>query len=143
MIVGSVIVSIIAVTVLLAAVLLNNGHSNDARNTTSTASTSATQAVGYRGPDTSKKIKQSECTEPQESYNDPTKIQLPDFRFKYIQSVKECLQAAGWQLKIKNVEENTYGEGAVIDQFPSADTDVDPTKMPEIELSVSTGNPPS
>jgi eukaryotic-like serine/threonine-protein kinase len=142
-VVGSVIVSIIAVTVLLAAVLLNNGSGNAARNTTSGTSAPATQAAGYRGPDTAKKIDQSECAEPEESYNDPDKIRLPDFRFKYIQSVKECLQAAGWQLKIKNVDENTYGEGAVIDQFPSADTDVDPKNMPEIELSVSTGNPPS
>ncbi|WP_037815949.1 PASTA domain-containing protein, partial [Streptomyces sp. NRRL S-1022] len=85
----------------------------------------------------------TECSEPQESYNDPKKIQLPDFRFKYIGSVKECLQAAGWQLKIKKVDENTYGEGSVIDQFPSAQTDLDPKNMPQIELSVSSGNPPS
>jgi eukaryotic-like serine/threonine-protein kinase len=44
-------------------------------------------------------------------------------------------------MKIKNVDENTYGEGTVMDQFPSAGTDVDPKNMPEIELSVSTGNP--
>ena len=37
----------------------------------------------------------------------------------------------------------TYGDGTVMNQFPSADTDVDPEEMPEIELSVSTGNPPS
>ncbi|MEU6256611.1 protein kinase [Streptomyces sp. NPDC047043] len=144
LVVGSVIVSLIAVTVLLAAILLNNGGSNDnAQNTGSSASASATKAAGYRGPDTSKKIETSACTEPEESYNDPKKIRLPDFRFKYIQSVKACFQAAGWQLKIKNVDENTYGQGAVIDQFPSADTDVSEKDMPEIELSVSTGNPPS
>jgi beta-lactam-binding protein with PASTA domain len=46
-------------------------------------------------------------------------------------------------VKTSDVPENTYGQGAVISQFPSADTDVDPKKMPEIELGVSTGYPPS
>jgi beta-lactam-binding protein with PASTA domain len=30
-----------------------------------------------------------------------------------------------------------------MNQFPSAGTDVDPKDMPEIELGVSTGNPPA
>ncbi|MFR0358811.1 protein kinase domain-containing protein [Streptomyces sediminimaris] len=141
-IIGSVAVSVIAVGGLIAALLFNNGGGDDqAKGGGTSASASATKAAGYRGPDTTKKIDSSECTEPQESYNDPKKIKLPDFRFKYIGSVKECLQAAGWQLKIKKVDENTYGEGAVIDQFPSAETDVDPKNMPQIELSVSSGNP--
>ncbi len=46
-------------------------------------------------------------------------------------------------MKTKPVDENTYGKDTVMDQFPSADTDVDPEDMPVIELSVSTGNPPS
>jgi serine/threonine protein kinase len=143
-IIGSIVVSIIAVGGLIAALLLNSGGGDDeGKGGGGSASASATKAAGYRGPDTTKKIESTECTEPQESYNDPHKIKLPDFRFKYIGSVKECLQAAGWELKIKPVDENTYGQGAVIDQFPSADTDVDPKKMPEIELSVSSGNPPS
>ncbi|WP_330282890.1 protein kinase domain-containing protein [Streptomyces sp. NBC_00588] len=142
-IIGSIVVSIVAVGGLLAALLLNGGGGDDEGKGGGSASPSATKAAGYRGPDTTKKIESTECTEPQESYNDPDKIKLPDFRFKYIGSVKECLQAAGWELKIKKVDENTYGEGAVIDQFPSADTDVDPKDMPQIELSVSSGNPPS
>jgi serine/threonine protein kinase len=143
-IIGSIVVSIIAVGGLVAALMLNGGGSGDeGKGGGGSASASTTKAAGYRGPDTSKKIDVSECKEPQESYNDPDKIQLPDFRFKYIGSVKECLQAAGWQLKIKKVDENTYGEGSVIDQFPSATTDLDPKNMPQIELSVSSGNPPS
>ena len=102
-----------------------------------------TKAAGYRGPDTSKTIDPTECSEPTESYDDPDKIRMPNFKFKYIASVKECFQAAGWKMKIKDYDENTYGEGAVMDQFPSAGTDVDPDDMPEIELSVSTGNPAS
>ncbi|MER6627418.1 protein kinase [Streptomyces sp. NPDC000987] len=143
-VVGSVVVSLVAVGGLLIA-LATQGDGGDSKGKGggSSASPTVARAAGYTGPDTSKTIDSTECTEPQESYNDPDKIELPDFRFKYIKSVKECLQAAGWELKVNNVDENTYGEGAVMKQFPAAGTDVDPTDMPQIQLDVSTGNPPS
>ncbi|MDX3579792.1 PASTA domain-containing protein, partial [Streptomyces sp. FL07-04A] len=123
--------------------IATNGKGDDGKGGGSSASPSATKAAGYRAPDPSKTIEATECSEPQESYNDPDKIRVPDFKFKYIGSVKECLQAAGWKIKVTNMDENTYGAGAVMDQFPSAGTDVDPKNMPEIELRVSTGNPAS
>jgi serine/threonine protein kinase len=141
-IIGSVVVAVVAVGALVTALTLNGGSSNDAKGgNSSSPSTSSSAVAGHRGPDTSKTIDTTQCTEPQESYNDPKKIQVPDFQFKYIGSVKSCLQAAGWKVKTKPEDENTYGEGTVMDQFPSAGTDVDPKNMPEIELSVSTGNP--
>ncbi|MFF8394553.1 protein kinase [Streptomyces sp. NPDC016172] len=144
-IIGSIIVSVVAVGGLVTALLLNGGSEDDKGGGGSSASASASteKKPGYRGPDTAKTIDTEECTEPRESYNDPDKIQIPDFKFKNIKSVKACLQAAGWELNEKKVDENTYGDGTVMNQFPSADTDVDPEDMPEIELSVSTGNPPS
>ncbi|WP_432117283.1 protein kinase domain-containing protein [Streptomyces sp. bgisy032] len=144
-IIGSVIVSVVAVGGLVTALLLNGGGEDDqgGGGSSPTASASAEKKPGYRGPDTTKTIDTEECTEPRESYNDPDKIQIPNFKFKNITSVKACLQAAGWQLTIKDVDENTYGDGTVMNQFPSADADVDPKDMPKIELSVSTGNPPS
>ncbi|GAA2764306.1 Stk1 family PASTA domain-containing Ser/Thr kinase [Streptomyces paradoxus] len=144
-IIGSVIVSVVAVGGLVTALLLNGGGGDDTGGGSSSASASASaeKKPGYRGPDTTKTIDTEECTEPRESYNDPDKIQIPDFKFKNIKSVKACLQAAGWEVDEKKVDENTYGDGTVMNQFPSADTDVDPKDMPEIELSVSTGNPPS
>ncbi|WP_367321929.1 protein kinase [Streptomyces sp. HUAS ZL42] len=145
-VIGSAVVAVAAVGALIAALMMNGdntGNEGGSGGSSQSASASATKAAGYRGPDTSKTIDSTECSEPQESYNDPDKIRIPDFKFKYIASVKECFQAAGWKMKIKDYEENTYGEGAVMDQFPSAGTDVDPKDMPEIELSVSTGNPPS
>ncbi|WP_033309966.1 protein kinase [Streptomyces iakyrus] len=144
-IIGSVIVSVLAVGGLVTALLLNGGSEDDkgGGGSSASASASAEKKPGYRGPDTTKTIDTEECTEPRESYNDPDKIQIPDFKFKNIKSVKACLQAAGWELNEKKVDENTYGDGTVMNQFPSADTDVDPEDMPEIELSVSTGNPPS
>ncbi|MFF6913606.1 protein kinase [Streptomyces sp. NPDC012466] len=144
-IIGSIIVSVVAVGGLVTALLLNGGSEDDKGGGGSSASASASveKKPGYRGPDTTKTIDTEECTEPRESYNDPDKIQIPDFKFKNIKSVKACLQAAGWEVNEKKVDENTYGDGTVMNQFPSADTDVDPKDMPEIELSVSTGNPPS
>ncbi|MFF5570890.1 protein kinase domain-containing protein [Streptomyces luteogriseus] len=144
-IIGSIIVSVVAVGGLVTALLLNGGSEDDkgGGGGSTSASASAEKKPGYRGPDTTKTIDTEECTEPRESYNDPDKIKIPNFKFANINSVKACLQAAGWRLNEKSVDENTYGEGTVMNQFPSADTDVDPKDMPEIELSVSTGNPPS
>ncbi|MFF4015485.1 protein kinase [Streptomyces sp. NPDC001843] len=145
-IIGSVAVSLLAVVGLVVALVVNGGGSDDdakGGGSGSSASASPSQASGHRGPDTSKTVETSECTEPEESYNDPDKVQVPDFKFKYIQSVKECFQAAGWQMKEVTVDENTYGQGAVMGQFPTAGTDVDPKDMPTIEIRVSTGNPPT
>ncbi|MFF4588329.1 protein kinase [Streptomyces sp. NPDC001388] len=142
-VIGSAVVAVVAVGALLLSLAFNDNDDTGGGGGGSSASASATKAAGYRGPDTSKTIESTECSEPEESYNDPDKVRVPDFKFKYLQSVKSCFQAAGWKMKIKYVDENTYGDGAVMDQFPSAGTDVDPEDMPEIELSVSTGNPAS
>ncbi|MFD9004884.1 protein kinase [Streptomyces sp. NPDC059582] len=149
-VIGSIVVSLVAVGGLILALSLNGGggggddtggQGGGGASATSSA-TSGRKAEGYRGPDTSKTVETTECTEPSESYDDPDKIRLPDFRFKYIRSVKACAQAAGWQIDTKAVDENTYGEGAVIDQFPAAGTDVDPKDV-TIQLNVSSGNPAS
>ncbi|MGW0942639.1 protein kinase domain-containing protein [Streptomyces sp. NPDC002623] len=141
--IGSTVVAVVAVGGLITALIMEGGSDDDAKGGTTSSSPSASKAADYRGPDASKTIDSTECVEPQESYNDPDKIQVPNFKFKYIASVKECFQAAGWKMKITKVDENTYGDGAVMDQFPSAGTDVDPAEMPEIELKVSSGNPAS
>ncbi|MER5525075.1 protein kinase [Streptomyces sp. NPDC002677] len=146
-VIGSIAVSLVAVIGLVVALALNNGgggaddNGGSGGNGGSTASAGASHASGYRGPDTAKTIEKTECTEPQESYDDADKIQVPDFKFKYVKSVKECFQAAGWRMKITSMDENTYGDGTVMEQFPSSGTDVDPQDMPTIELKVSTGNP--
>ena len=56
--------------------------------------------------------------------------------------MKACFQAAGWTLHVKKVDDNTWGDGTVMDQFPSEGTDVNAKDPGTIELSVSTGNPP-
>ncbi|WP_316783887.1 protein kinase domain-containing protein [Streptomyces sasae] len=146
-VVGSIAVSLVAVIGLIVALAINNGGDDDTGSSGAggggTASASASHASGYRGPDTSKTVETTECTEPEESYNDPDKVRVPDFKFKYIKSVKACFQAAGWRMKITYEDENTYGDGTIMDEFPSAGTDVAPKNVPTIELKVSTGNPPT
>ncbi|MCX5091567.1 protein kinase [Streptomyces sp. NBC_00365] len=138
-VVGSIVVALVAIGGLVAALALRNGHSDDQGDGGSSPSPSV--VAGHKGPDTSKTIDKEKCTSPQETYNDPNKIQIPDFHYKNLTSVKSCFQAAGWHMKIKHVDETTYGQDTIMDQFPSAGDDVDPKDMPDIELSVSTGNP--
>ncbi|MFI1961027.1 protein kinase [Streptomyces althioticus] len=144
-IVASVLVAVLAVGGLITAIALNNGDDKDPEAGGGSSASATAKPEGYRGPDTSKTIDPEKCEEPQESYNDPELIRLPEFKFKHIASVKACFQAAGWgnNLKIVKVDENTYGEGSIREQFPPAGTDVDPEDMPEITLKVSTGNPPT
>ncbi|MFE4552212.1 protein kinase [Streptomyces sp. NPDC056785] len=138
-VIGSIIVALVALGGLITALSMNGGGDDDKGG--GGASTSPTVVASHRGPETSKTIDTEKCTDPQESYDDPDKIQVPDFTYRYIKSVKSCFQAAGWRMKQTPVDENTYGEGTVMEQFPTAGTDVDPKDMPEIELKVSTGDP--
>ncbi|MFE2300128.1 protein kinase [Streptomyces sp. NPDC059445] len=141
-VIGSVLVALIAIGGLITALSLNGGSGDDNKGGGDTTASSSTTAVaGHKGPDTSKTIDTEKCTDPTESYDDPKKIMVPDFHFKNLTSVKSCFQAAGWRMKEVPVDENTYGEDTIMDQFPAAGTDVDPKNMPEIELKVSTGNP--
>ncbi|MEU9731025.1 protein kinase [Streptomyces sp. NPDC048002] len=139
-IIGSIVVSVLAVGGLIAALTLNGGTDDDPKANTS-ASASATKAEGYRGPDRSRVIEKDECTEPQESYNDPDMVEMPDFAFKDYESVRACARAAGWQVEPNDVDENTWGEDTVMGQFPEKGTDIDPENPPTIKLNVSTGNP--
>ncbi|MEV5784138.1 protein kinase [Streptomyces sp. NPDC048448] len=139
-VIGSIVVAIVAVGGLITALSMNGGGSDDKGGDGGT-STSPSVVASHRGPDTSKTIDTEKCTDPQESYDDPDKIQVPDFTYRYIKSVKSCFQAAGWRMNQTPVDENTYGEGTVMEQFPTAGTDVDPKDMPDIELKVSTGDP--
>ncbi|MGA5450277.1 protein kinase domain-containing protein [Streptomyces umbrinus] len=140
-IVGSIVVALAAVGGLIAALQLGGGGDDDKGGGGTESSASASEVAGHKGPDTTKKIEKTECTEPDESYNDADKIKVPDFKFKNMDSVKACLQAAGWQYESQPVDENAYGQDTVMSQIPAADADVDPESMPKIQLYVSTGNP--
>ena len=142
MIIGSIVVSLVAVGGLLAVLLMNGGGSGDAGGDTSAGpSASATKAAGYRGPDTTKTIETTECTEPEESYNDPAQVRMPNFQYKNWDSVTACLRAANWKFTKNDVNENTFGQGTVMRQSPKTGEDFDPDNPPTITFDVSTGNP--
>ncbi|WP_405464927.1 protein kinase [Streptomyces jietaisiensis] len=143
-VIGSVIVSVAAVVGLVTTLIVINGggdKDDPAGRARASASERASGVSGHKGPDTTKTIEKTKCTEPSTSYDDADQILVPSFQFKNLSSVKECLQAAGWQYDVVRTDENTYGEDTVMDQYPAADTDVDPEKMPKIKLTVSTGDP--
>ncbi|MCX4982009.1 protein kinase [Streptomyces sp. NBC_00572] len=140
--VGAIVVSLLAVGGLLVALNLNKDADPDAGGTGGTDSQqSQTAAPGHKGPDLTKSIDPKKCTQPTESSDDPEKFEVPNFTYKNIQSVKECIQAAGWKLKPQRpVDENTYGEGTVLEQYPPSGQDI-AAEDAEFTLTVSSGNP--
>ncbi|MEU9912233.1 protein kinase [Streptomyces sp. NPDC051001] len=139
---GSIIVSVVAVGGLIAALTLSGGGTDDDAGGDTTASASSTPS-GYRTGDANRTVETTECTEPEESYNDPDKVRMPDFAFKNWDSVKLCMQAAGWKYDVKDYPESTYGQGTIMNQFPSAGTDFDPKNPQDMQFEVSTGIPAS
>ncbi|WP_405734390.1 protein kinase [Streptomyces sp. NBC_00028] len=139
-ILGSIIVSVIAVGGLIAALLMNGGSDDDAKGSDGASTSASSHPTGYRKGDPNRTIEKTECTDPQESYDDPDKIQVPDFTYKNWDSVLSCLKSVGWHYDKNAVDENTWGEGIVIRQSPKAGTDVDPKDV-DIQFDISTGNP--
>ncbi|MFJ8823908.1 protein kinase [Streptomyces sp. NPDC102467] len=136
-IIGSIVVALVAVGGLITALTLNG--KGDEKGGSDKPSTSA--VAGHKGPDLTKTIETDECVEPELGSNDENKIKVPDFYLKNIDSVKACFRAAGWIADDNPVDENTYGEGSVMNQSPVAGTEIDPDGV-KIQLQVSTGNPP-
>ncbi|MHC0429262.1 protein kinase domain-containing protein [Streptomyces sp. O3] len=98
--------------------------------------------TGFKGPDKARTIEKTKCSEPDVGQHDADKIKMPNFRLKYIESVKECIQAGKgtWNYNETEKDENTYGQGTVMEQYPVPGTDVDPDNL-RITLTVSTGEP--
>ncbi|WP_017240328.1 protein kinase domain-containing protein [Streptomyces sp. SS] len=141
--VGAVAVALLAIGGLLVALNLDEEKDPQAGGTGGTdTQQSQTAAPGHKGPDLTKTIDPKECSQPDESSDDPSKFEVPNFTYKNIQSVKACVQAAGWKIMTQTpVDESTYGKGTVLEQYPPAGQDIT-DKDAEFTLSVSTGNPP-
>ncbi|MCC3779201.1 PASTA domain-containing protein, partial [Streptomyces sp. UNOB3_S3] len=88
--------------------------------------------------DKSKTIEPDKCTKAYDNFQDKTKKSSPDFKYIYVDSVKECLQAAGWKYRVDKVNENTWGKGTVMTQQPQSGDPFDP-KTDQFVLTVSTG----
>ncbi|MEW1698157.1 protein kinase [Streptomyces sp. NPDC091278] len=141
--VGAVVVALLAVGGLLYSLdLTKEDPDPKAGGTGGTSQQDQTAAPGHKGPDLSKTIDPKKCTQPTESSDDPEKFEVPNFAYKNIQSVKDCVQAAGWKIMTQTpVDEATYGEGTVLEQYPPAGEDI-ADKDAEFTLKISTGNPP-
>ncbi|WP_143664720.1 PASTA domain-containing protein, partial [Streptomyces sp. NRRL B-24572] len=141
--VGAIAVALLAIGGLLVALNLNKDEDPQAGGTGGTQTQeSQSAAPGHKGPDLTKTIDTKKCTQPSESADDPSKFEVPNFTYKNIQSVKDCIQAAGWKLMTQTpVDEATYGEGTVLEQYPPAGEDIT-DKDAEFTLKISTGNPP-
>ncbi|MFF7210927.1 protein kinase [Streptomyces sp. NPDC008238] len=97
-------------------------------------------APGVSQADQTRTIDASRCTEATKSYlgDDPDAVVMPDFFTKYVDSVKSCMEAAGWDYEIKYRNEQIYGKGAVVDQKPKTYGAFRPEKD-RITVWVSTG----
>ncbi|MEU6661574.1 protein kinase [Streptomyces sp. NPDC046821] len=136
-IVGAAVVAVVAIGGLITALVMNGGDNGGGNKPKKKPAVVA----GHKGPDLTKTIELDKCKEPSTGYNDPNKVELPDFTYKNISSVKSCLQAAGWKFDIRRVDENVYGQDTVMNQYPKAGTEIDPKNPDSIQLEVSTGNP--
>ncbi|MGK5632170.1 serine/threonine protein kinase, partial [Streptomyces sp. URMC 123] len=148
-IVGAIVVALLAVGGVIAAVLSQGDDTvtPQADRGSASPSVSTSQAApvsgvgGFKGPDRTKTIEAKECTEARKSFKDESKLRVPNFQYKHIDSVKECLQKAGWKYREIQKNENLWGQGAVLSHtYDDYDEPFDP-KTDTIELTVSTGKP--
>ncbi|MEU3772973.1 protein kinase [Streptomyces sp. NPDC032472] len=149
-VVGAIAVSLIAVGGLIYAVVNSGddeggkGSGKDTANQQTTggqaANPSASKAT-HRGPDITRTIDPAKCKEPIKDFSDASKVQAPDFRYKNVRSVKECIQAAGWRFKVEKKDEAVYGEDTVLSQTPEPGSKIDKGGSPEFTLIISTGDP--
>ncbi|MGW2226650.1 protein kinase domain-containing protein [Streptomyces formicae] len=135
-VVGAIVVALLAVGGVITTISLNK----DDGGTEAKDDKSKQPVAGHKGPDRTKTMEKTECTDPQTAYNDENKIKAPDFTFKDWKSVLTCLQAAGWSYDKRMVDENAYGEDTVMRQTPKEGSDIDP-KHVEIQFDISSGDP--
>ncbi|WP_426403881.1 protein kinase domain-containing protein [Streptomyces sp. R-07] len=142
-IVGAIAVALLAVGGLVVALTWDKKEDPQAGGTGGTDTQQSQSATpGHKGPDLTKTIDTKKCTQPSESSDDPSKFEVPNFTYKNLQSVKDCVQAAGWKIMTETpVDESTYGEDTVLEQYPPAGQDIT-DKDAEFTLKYSTGNPP-
>ncbi|MFE1170825.1 protein kinase [Streptomyces sp. NPDC058773] len=138
-IVVSAIVGVIVVTAIAIGIGLSAGGSDDPDpDPTSTYSASPTQSV--MPEDKTKTVATTECTKPDSLYSDPKKIYFPFLTYKNLDSVKACLDAAGWKYKVTEENRGYTAKNTVIETKPSSLERWDPKSGDTIELTVSTGH---
>ncbi|MFG2195078.1 protein kinase [Streptomyces sp. NPDC048639] len=90
--------------------------------------------------DRTKTIDREKCTEPNEYWDDDSKVSAPQLQYYDLTSVKQCLNAAGWKYSVEYENENTWGKDIVIRQTPLTGDPFDPEDNDDkFVLTVSTG----
>ncbi len=132
--------ALLAVGGLIAAIAMNGD--DDKGKTTADPGTSASASAkpGFKGPDVTRTIDPKKCTEPVKHYSETGKYMAPDFKYKNLLSVKECIQASGGKYTIVFKDEAVYGKDTVLVQTPASGDKVS-KEGTEYTLTVSTGNP--
>ncbi|MGW6235817.1 protein kinase domain-containing protein [Streptomyces sp. NPDC055094] len=139
-IVGAIAVAALAVAGLIT-VLSMNQDSPGGTNADPGTGDSAAPVAGHRDPERNRTIDATKCSDASEDGLDPSKVTVPDLRYKDVLSVKDCLRAAGWTWsEPKKQNDGTQAEDIVIGQYPRPGAAVLP-KEQEFELTISTGDP--
>ncbi|KUL35986.1 serine/threonine protein kinase [Streptomyces sp. NRRL F-4489] len=137
-VVGVVVVTAIAIGIGLSAGGDTGGGGSDTPTRAYSYSPSPTASV--RPEDKTATIQTSECTSPAKSAVDPRKILFPSFKFKNLESVEQCIRAAGWKYKIVKEENDAiWGKNTVTNQTPDAISWWNPSSNDTIQLTISTG----
>ncbi|MFE5238883.1 MULTISPECIES: protein kinase domain-containing protein [unclassified Streptomyces] len=135
--VGAIVVALVAIGGLVAFLNMD-GDSENGKNDPGTSESAV--AGEHKPPERNRTMDEEKCTDATEDTDDPAKVQAPNFVYKDIISAKSCAAAAGWTVKVIEVEGNTYAEDQVIDQFPTAGTAV-AERGAHFELRIATGDP--
>ncbi|MFE6188667.1 protein kinase [Streptomyces sp. NPDC056465] len=136
-VVGAIVVALVAIGGLVTFLSMQDDESGKGGDPSSSESTAAGE---HKPPERNRTMETEKCTDAMEDSNDPAKVQAPNFVYKDIISAKSCAAAAGWTVKVIEVEGNTYAEDQVIDQFPTAGTAV-AERGAHFELRIATGDP--
>ncbi|MCQ4042215.1 protein kinase [Streptantibioticus rubrisoli] len=142
------VIGVVLITVIVSMSEKTKQHSGDNTNTVTQHTDSPTDQGGNGGNggngdikmgDPSRTVDPSTCTQASGGFTDNGgKIIMPDLTFKYIDSVKACMDAAGWKYKLQHEDENVWGKGIVMSESPDKYNEFNP-KTDVITLIVSTG----
>ncbi|MGK5533183.1 protein kinase domain-containing protein [Streptomyces sp. URMC 129] len=150
------VVAIAVVAVVTIVVVVNNGDDGTPQAGQSTGpeedggtgdGPASEPERRYQEGDPTRTINSSECVGARDygdETNHPGAVAMPDFYDVHIDSVKECIRAAGWSYdeEIVYKDEVLKGEGMVVEQSPRAYGPYNPDEDPPIVLTVSTGLEP-
>ncbi|WP_406477883.1 protein kinase domain-containing protein [Streptomyces platensis] len=140
-IVVSAIIGVVVVTAIAIGIGLSAGGSDDPDpSSTSTYSYSASPTQSVMPEDKTKTVDSTECTKPDSPYSEPKKVYFPFLTYKNLDSVKACLDAAGWKYKVTEEDRGYTAKNTVIETKPASLERWDPKSGETIELTVSTGH---